>query len=134
MPDSRPLPDSPDLDQLRRQAKELLRSARAADSTALRRFRLLPSLAQASDDELARASLALHDAQSVIAREHGFPSWNALRDGVEELTLGFDDAVRELVEAATDGRTTRAERLLTLHPRIGGATFHTALVLGDAAT
>ena len=30
MPASRPLPDSPDLDQLRRQAKELLRAARTA--------------------------------------------------------------------------------------------------------
>lgn len=134
MPASRPLPDSPDLDQLRKQAKELLRAARAAEPTALTRFRILPSLAQAGDDALAHARLALHDAQSVIAREHGFPSWNALRERVEELTLGFDDAVREFVEAATDGRSTRALRLLALHPRIAGASFHTALVLGDVAT
>jgi ankyrin repeat protein len=133
MPDPRPLPDSPDLDQLRKQAKELLRAARAGDPTASTRFRILPSLATASDDELTRA-LALHDAQSVIAREHGFPSWNALRERVEELTLGFDDAVREFVEAATDGRTSRAERLLALHSRIAGASFHSALVLGDVAT
>lgn len=132
MPAPRPLPDSPDLDQLRRQAKELLRDARAADHTALTRFRLLPSLRDASDDDLARTSLALHDAQSVLAREHGFPSWNALRERVEELTLGFDDAVREFIQAATDGRTTRAERMLALHPRIAGASLHTALVLGDA--
>ena len=132
MPATRPLPDSPDLDQLRKQAKELLRTARAADPTALRRFRVLPSLAHVSDDELARAPLALHDAQSVIAREHGFPSWNALRERVEELTLGFDDAVRDFIEAATDGRSSRAERLLALHPRIRGASMHAALVLGDA--
>jgi ankyrin repeat protein len=134
MPVPRPLPDRPDLDQLRRQAKDLLRDARAADRTALMRFRVLPSLQHASDDELARTSLALHDAQSVIAREHGFPSWNALRERVEELTLGFDDAVREFIEAATDGRTSRAERMLALHPRIAGASLHAALVLGDAAT
>ena len=41
----RPLPDSPDLDQLKRQAKDLLRAARAADPAALSRFRTLPSLA-----------------------------------------------------------------------------------------
>src|SRR6478672_10082492 len=134
MPDPRPLPDSPDLDQLRKQAKDLLRAARAGDPTASTRFRILPSLTNASDDELARAPLALHDAQSVLAREHGFPSWNALRERVEELTLGLDDAVRELVEAATDGRTSRAERLLALHPRITGASFHSALVLGDVTT
>ena len=133
MPAPRPLPDSPDLDQLRKQAKDLLRAARAGDPTTLSRFRTLPSLAQAGDDELARAQLALHDAQSVIAREHGFPSWNALRERVEEVTLGIDDAVREFVEAATDGRTSRAERLLGLHPRIAGVNVHAALVLGDAA-
>jgi ankyrin repeat protein len=134
MPAPRPLPDSPDLDQLRKQAKDLLRDARAGDPTAVTRFRALPSLAHAGDDELARAPLALHDAQSVIAREHGFPSWNALRERVEELALGIDDAVRELVEAATDGRTSRAERLLALHPRIAAASFHSALVSGDVAT
>jgi len=133
MPAPRPLPDSPDLDQLRKQAKDLLRAARAGDPTALNRFRILPSLARAGDDELARTPLALHDAQSVIAREHGFPSWNALRERVEEMTFGVDDAVRELVEAATDGRTSRAERLLALHPRIAGASVFAALVLGDAA-
>jgi len=133
MPAPHPLPDSPDLDQLRRQAKDLLRAARAADPTSLNRFRILPPLAHAGDDELARASLALHDAQSVIAREHGFPSWNALRERVEELALGVDDAVREFVEAATDGRTSRAERLLALHPRLASASVHAALVLGDAA-
>jgi ankyrin repeat protein len=42
--------------------------------------------------------------------------------------------VRELVEAATDGRWARAERLLALYPRIAGASFHAALVLGDVAT
>ena len=128
----RPLPVSPDLNQLRRQAKDLLRDARAADPTALTRFRTLPSLAGISDNELARAALALHDAQSVIAREHGFQSWNALRERVEELALRFDDAVREFVEAATDGRTSRAERLLALWPGIAGASFHTSLLLGDA--
>ncbi|HEY0777288.1 MAG TPA: ankyrin repeat domain-containing protein [Gemmatirosa sp.] len=133
MPPTRPLPDAPDLDQLRRQAKDLLRAARAGDRAALTRFQILPSLARADDDDLARASLALHDAQSVIAREHGFPSWNALHERVEELTLDFDRAVHAFVEAATDGRTARAERLLARHPEIAGATLHTALVLGDAA-
>jgi len=134
MPATRHLPDSPDPEQLRRQAKELLRAARASDPTALSRFRALPSYGAARDDDLARASLALHDAQSVIAREHGFPSWNALLEHVEERTLTFDAAARELVEAATDGRSSRAERLLALHPRLAHATFHTALVTGEAAT
>ena len=134
MPATRHLPDSPDADQLRRQAKELLRAARAADPTALSRFRTLPAYGEARDDDLAHAALALHDAQSVIAREHGFPSWNALLEHVEEQSLDFDSATSEFVEAATDGRSARAERLLALHPRLARATLHTALVAGDVAT
>ncbi|HEX7052248.1 MAG TPA: ankyrin repeat domain-containing protein [Longimicrobiales bacterium] len=118
---------------MKRLAKELLRAARAGDSAALGRFRALPSFARATEDELARTPLALHDAQSVIAREHGFRSWNALRERVEELTLEIGAAVDAFVAAATDGRTDRAERLLALHPRIAGAGFHTALLLGDVA-
>jgi ankyrin repeat protein len=128
------LPERPNLDQLKRQAKDLLRSAREQDSTALRRFRILPAFADASDADLARTALALHDAQSVIAREHGFDSWNALHEHVEELTLEFHAAVDQFIEAATDERADRAERLLALHPAIARANFHTALVLGDAAT
>jgi ankyrin repeat protein len=134
MPAARPLPDSPDLDQLKRQAKDLLRAARDADPGAMPRFRALPALQHASDDDLARASLALHDAQSVIAREHGFPSWNALRERVEELTLDFDTAAREFVAAATDGRSSRAERLLAMYPRIADASVYAALLVGDVAT
>jgi ATP-dependent Lon protease len=39
-----------------------------------------------SDEELARAAFALHDAQSAIAREYGFASWAELRDKVAALS------------------------------------------------
>lgn len=126
------LPDYPHLDQLKRQAKDLLRSARAHDAAALARFRILPAFARTSDPDLMRAALALHDAQSVVAREHGFDSWNALRERVEELSLAFDAALDQFLAAATDGRSDRAERLLALHPRIARANLYTALLLGDA--
>jgi ankyrin repeat protein len=127
---ARQLPDRPNLDHLKNEAKDLLRGAHAHDAPALSRFRILPALSRASDAELARAALALHDAQSVIAREHGVESWNALRERVEELTLDFAGAVDQFLEAATGERRDRAERLLALHPGIARASFHTALVLG----
>lgn len=129
---TRPFPERPDLGQLKRQAKDLLRAARDHEPSAFARFRVLPAFARASEDELRRAGLALHDAQSVIAREHGLPSWKALRERVEEATLGLDAAARAFVEAASDGRTDRAERLLAAHPAIAKANLHAALVLGDA--
>jgi hypothetical protein len=130
---SRELPDRPNLEQLKKQAKSLLDAAEMHDADALRRFAVLPSLSGKSLDEIGGSDLALHDAQSVIAREHGFASWNALREEVESRTLSFDAAVDEFVRCATGGATGRAERLLALHPRIASATLHTALVLGDAA-
>lgn len=130
----KPLPDSPNLEQLKKQAKSLLASAHARDVEALTRFTSLPMFATTPPHVLDAAELALHDAQSVIAREHGFPSWNALREEVEARTLTFTDAIDEFVRAASDGARDRARRLLALHPRLATATLQTALVLGDAAS
>ena len=126
---SRELPARPNLEQLKKQAKSLLDAAKAREPGALRRFTGLPSLSGKSPDEIGPSDLALHDAQSVIAREHGFVSWNALREEVESRTLSFDAAVDEFIRCATGGATARAQRLLALHPRIASATLQTALVL-----
>src|SRR5262245_41951607 len=101
----RELPDRPNLEQLKNQAKSLLSGAKARDRDALRRFAVLPSLEGRSLDAIAASDLALHDAQSVVAREHGFASWNALREEVESRTLSFDAAVDEFVRCATGGAT-----------------------------
>jgi ankyrin repeat protein len=130
---ARQLPPRPNLAQLKHQAKDLLHQAQRHAPGTRARFRVLPAFASASDQMLDQATLALHDAQSVIARELGFDSWKALREHVEELTLEFDDAAQQFIEAATDGRGARAERILSLHPAIATASFHAALVLGDAA-
>lgn len=127
----RPLPDSPNLEQLKKQAKSLLRDAHAGDGDALARFSALPAF-QSSRQPLDGAALALHDAQSVLAREHGFVSWNALREEVEARTLSFSDGVDAFVRAASDGAPDRAKRLLGLFPSIANATLQAELLLGDA--
>jgi len=129
---SQQLPERPNLEQLKNQAKTLLRSARDGDAAAIGRFRTLPGLAGTSADEIDGLALALHDAQSVIAREHGFVSWNELREHVEARSLSFADAVDEFVRCATGNAAPRARRLLALHPAIAHATLHTELVLADA--
>lgn len=128
---NRELPERPSLEHLKKRAKRLLRDARAKDPAALRRFTALPSLAGLSVEALASVELALHDAQSVIAREHGFASWNALRERVEELTLSFAAAADEFVRCATGDAPGRAERLLALHPGVARASLQAELVLGD---
>jgi ankyrin repeat protein len=127
------LPERPNLEQLKKQAKSLLHAAQASEGRALHRFAVLPAFAGKSVSELAGFGFALHDAQSVIAREHGFASWNALREEVEARTLSFDAAVDEFIRCATGGAADRAQRLLAIHPGIASATLETALVLGDAS-
>jgi hypothetical protein len=61
------LPERPDLDQLRRQAKELHRAAAAGSPGAGRRLRRVS------------ASISLAAAQLALAREYGFPSWARLK-------------------------------------------------------
>ena len=129
---ARQLPERPNLDQLKRQAKDLLRAARAHDAAALARFRTCRRSRTTPTEIWRPRSLGLHDAQSVVAREYGLDSWNALRERVEELTLEFGAAADRFIEAATDGRADRAERLLALHPGIARANVYAALVLGDA--
>ena len=85
------------LEQLRKQAKELVRSARSGDAEALRRLDGLEPV-------LARAQL-------VIARENGFASWPALVAAVEADADAF-------VRAATAQRRERAEAMLAARPEI----------------
>ncbi len=78
-PSPRRLPERPSLEQLRKQAKDLLRDARGGEATAL--ARLHPTGRGAPD---ARSTLA--DAQRAIAREYGFPSWPRLVHHVQTIT------------------------------------------------
>lgn len=71
------LPARPSLDQLRKQAKELLKSVRAGDAAASSRFgTFLPTLPE-------RDAVTLADAQLVVAREYGFDNWPDLVHHVE---------------------------------------------------
>src|SRR5262245_2104523 len=129
---SQQLPERANLEQLKKQAKSLLHAARAKDPFALTRFQTLPALARTSIAELGSLGLALHDAQSVIAREYGFKSWSELREYLQERSLSLAAAVDEFVRCATGNAPGRALRLLARHPAIARADLYTELVLGDA--
>lgn len=78
------LPERPNLDHLRKQAKNLIRQYRASDPAALASFRQhLPAAKGKSDAELSTMQLGLRDAQSCIARQYGFPSWHELTHYVQ---------------------------------------------------
>ena len=124
----RVLPDHPHPDQLRRQARELLRAWQQGDPEAL---------ARAAPYALP-APPRLVQAQLVLAREHGFASWPQLLDEVDRRrALALDDAAyTERVLALALGRGYAAPRpaqaLALLHSRPGLLPPALRLLQGDA--
>src|SRR5687768_17716475 len=78
----RPLPQNPSLEQLRHQAKELLETLHLGETRTLQRF---ARCFQVTPEN--RGTFKLTQAQLVLAREHGFPSWQQLSGWVAERTL-----------------------------------------------
>ena len=91
----RHLPVRPDLDQLKHQAKDLLRNLRRGDAHALEEFKELHPRKDA-----APATIKLSEAQFVLARSYGSPSWPRLVQCCNLIDAIWRDdleAVRELV-------------------------------------
>jgi hypothetical protein len=94
MPDSpSSLPERPSLEQLQKQAKDLLRNCRAGDPAAIARV-------ETADPRLA-------DAQFAIARELGFESWAKLKHHIEAVRPTaperFERLARDLAAAYMAG-------------------------------
>lgn len=85
---SESLPDSPNLDWLRKQAKRRLADLRETNPVA-----------------------RLADAQLDLARQYGFPSWRALKAHIDSLTVDG-----QLFEAARKGDVGTLTALLDQHP------------------
>src|SRR5215475_3679108 len=78
------LPWQPSLEHLKKQAKDLLRLYKKRDDEALDRFSsFLPAAAGKTHENILALNLRLHDAQSCVAREYGFPSWQELKSYAE---------------------------------------------------
>ena len=95
------LPARPNLEHIKAQAKDLLVAFQRGDDAAVSRFRdALPALRGQSDERVRGATLALHDAQSAIAREYGFESFAALKGHVARLAPTTEN-LRELMQRHT---------------------------------
>lgn len=88
------LPSGPDLEQLRRQAKDLLRAAKSGGAEALARLHAVSN------------RVILDSAQLAVAREHGFASWSKLKIEIDRRNI-FDS-----------GDVTRLRALLAEHPEL----------------
>src|SRR5690348_8239050 len=118
---TRNLPPRPDLGQLKRQANELLTLQREKKASAAARIAANhPQFKNRPPEDALAPSFALADAQLVIAREYGFPSWAALKHDVEASQRvakfkphpQFDAALAAIVAGDID----RIRALLDAHP------------------
>ena len=73
----------PNLENLKKQAKLILRWHRERHYPVAAQIRgLMPRFLNVSDSEILRASFKLRDAQEMVARQHGFDSWQILKTGL----------------------------------------------------
>ena len=105
---SRELPAKPNLEHLKKQAKELLRDFQEHESAASERFRAYIANSTATNAKLS-------DAQHVIARDYGFASWPKLKEHVETLTL---TPAEQLLGAVCASNALRVARVLEEHPEL----------------
>ncbi|UWZ81858.1 ankyrin repeat domain-containing protein [Occallatibacter riparius] len=134
------LPVRPNLEQYKKQAKELARACRNNDAEALARVR-------AHHPQTPEGRVALADAQLVLAREHGFESWPKFAAEVERLRIAADiadlaDPVDAFLRAAlvprdgtshSGGTLDEANAIVARYPQVAGANIFTAAALGDEA-
>jgi ankyrin repeat protein len=149
--EAKSLPARPSLEQYKKQAKELVKAFRAAQSLKSRRSQAVqrvkkqhPRFADLPDEQIASTRFALADAQFVIALEHGFESWPKFAKHVEALAqasfaVSVGEPVAAFIEAASVPRDTlhssgtleRAEAILAAHPEVASSSIYTAAILGD---
>ena len=84
------------MENLRKQAKELLEQFRSGDPTAIDRF-------IAKHPNYPKPKICLADAQSVIAREHDYSSWPKMKSALEH-TLLTDEVERIRKKLVADGK------------------------------
>jgi len=115
------LPAQPSLEQLKKQAKDLLKAlkakAPAKHPEAAARVRAhLPDFREKSETQILAADFSLHDAQSVIAREHGFPSWARLKEEVaKRIQAARQSIVDQFHNLVRRGATDELRTLLAEH-------------------
>jgi ankyrin repeat protein len=138
------LSERPNLEHLRKQAKDLLRLYRRHDAGACERLRVsLPAARGRNDAALIAQQLKLHDMQSCIAREHGCASWQELKDQVELQRARAQDQrtlqlywLRLVYGGDVAGgparpRPTTAARVLQQHPELVATDPMLACAVGD---
>jgi hypothetical protein len=107
---SRELPAKPNLEHIKKQAKELLHDFEQGKPSAIERFRSLSSSSIQGTPKLA-------EAQHVLARDYGFASWLKLKEHVESLIRALEPT-QQLSAAVRASHANNVARVLADHPEL----------------
>ena len=112
--ESRELPLHPNLDQYKKQAKDLLKALQAKDPKAFQRIRQFHPHGR----ELSEPALA--DAQFVLAREHSFESWPKFSKYVRELGQANSPFAKfeRAADAVVNGDAATLREMLQHNPEL----------------
>jgi ankyrin repeat protein len=146
--DAKELPARPNLEQYKKQAKDLLKAYKSGDPAALRRVNYLYGdhyrdhyqaeraltwdelrakveqrlrrFGKLPDSEPGSAKFVLADAQFLIAREYGFESWPKFKKHIEAIARKNSPVSKfeSAVDAVITGDAATLERLLRENPEL----------------
>lgn len=146
MPDQ-DLPARPNLEQYKKQAKDLVKefADNPTETQSLARIRRHhPRFQKLTEAEIQKTRISLTDAQLVIAREHGFESWPKFARHIETFNLirslaSLPDPVAAFIEWASvpvhswhvSGTLEHAEMIRSRYPQVATANIYAAAILAD---
>jgi ankyrin repeat protein len=102
---TRRLPQHPNLEQLRKQAKDLLARYRSDDSAAIAEIERFAGTPDPS-------TFALHDAQRVLARAYGYENWPKLKAFVDGVNIA------RFTQAVKAGNLQQVQSMLASRPEL----------------
>jgi uncharacterized glyoxalase superfamily protein PhnB len=93
----------PDLENIKKQAKQILRWHREQHYPVAAQIReLLPRFVGVPDSDILAANFKLSDAQEMVARQHGFDSWRALKVGLSAIPREVKLPLRKVTLVAAE--------------------------------
>ena len=140
---SKSLPPNPNLENLKKQAKSLLKAFQNGEPEAFERIRESHKrLRNTSESEFQNAKFSLRDAQQVIAGEYGYTNWQHMRTMVHvkqtvsavtqslppESYTRFSNTVKQVVTHA------RQEAMRLKHDHIGPEHFLLGIIQAGEGT
>jgi hypothetical protein len=120
------LPPKANLEQLKNQAKDILKAHKSGDTSCCHTFRQLHDYNGKPDDEIIRSKVSLSQVQFALAIEYGFKSWSELKARVAVQMLAAEGAAHWQRFSADDEENVKMvcgdpewSRLLELEVELG---------------